>query len=357
MGLAPFQIKAADAVKVAAIFAQTGEAATDHASSIQGVQFAVKEINNKGGILGRKIELILIDNGSTPIGSKVAADKAVEAGVLAIFGSAWSEHTLAIAKVAQANHTLMITNTSTHPDITQIGNYIFRVCFTDLFQGEILARFALSDLKGKSAAILKKVSSDYSIKLAQEFKKHFEKGGGRVILELNYLQNDKEFIPSLKKVKQVRPDIFFIPGHDESGIILKQAQELGIEAVFLGGDGWGGLGFYQNGGQELKQGFYSSHWSPEMENEKSRDFVKRYRPQFIDAGTVLSYDSVFLLADAIARAGSFDKEKIREALAQTRNFHGVTGDISFYGSGDPVKSVVINKIINGKERYLKTYKP
>lgn len=352
------QVVSAEPLKIAAIFAQTGEAARSNAPSLLGVEIAVKEINSKGGIRGKKLELLLFDNRSTPLGSKAAAEDAINAEVTAIIGAQWSSHSIVIAKLAQAHHTPMITNYSTHPDVTKVGSYIFRVCFTDPFQGRAIAQFVKDDLNAKTAVILKNVSSDYSIGLAQEFQKNFEAMQGNVVLELNYIQKEQNFKPLLQQSKRVAPDILFIPGHDESGLIAKQAQDIGMNAILVGGDGWGVASFFQKGGQEIKQGYYSTHWSKEIDRNTTLDFLRQYRESTdIKTGTSLAYDAVLLLADAIHRAGSFEREKIRDALAQTRNFQGVTGDISFNQNGDPIKDVVIIKIINGEAHYLKTIKP
>lgn len=352
------QAESTEPIKIAAIFAQTGEAAKSNASSLQGLHIAIKEINEQGGILGKKLELLIFDNQSTPLGSKVAAQNARKAGITAIIGAQWSSHSLVIAKLAQEHGIPMITNYSTNPQVTKTGSYIFRVCFTDPFQGRSLAQFVRHDLNAKTAVILKNVSSDYSMGLAQEFYKNFEAMQGKVLLELSYIQKERDFRQILHQSKQASPDVLFIPGHDESGLIAKQAQDLGIHAAFVGGDGWGLQSFYQRGGQDIRKGYYSTHWSEQIERKTTLNFLQNYRKHIhIETGTALAYDAVLLLADAIRRANTFDREKIRDALAQTKNFQGVTGDISLNENGDPIKDVVIMEIINGKAHYLKTISP
>lgn len=348
---------AEESIKIAAIFAQTGEAAANHAASLDGVRWAVNEINTKGGILGKKLKLLVFDNHSTPIGSKVAADNAVKEGIVAILGSAWSSHSLVIAKVAQANRIPMITNISTHPDVTKTGSFIFRVCFIDPFQGKAMAQFARHDLKAKTAVIMTKVSDDYSMGLTEEFSKDFKATGGVILLKLNYLQGERDFKVLLEQVKQLNPDVFFLSGHDESGLIAKQAQDIGIKAIPIGGDGWEGPSFRDKGGIELKEGYYSSHWSPEINSKIARNFLRKYVSYNIDASTALAYDAVFLLADAIKRADSLERDKIRDALAQTKNFQGLTGGITLDENRNPIKNVVIIKIVNGKPHYFKTIEP
>ncbi len=349
----------AEPVKIAAVYAKTGEAAEDNAPSLEGVKIAVNEINRQGGIGGNLLELMAFDNQSTPIGSKIAADKAVKAGVTAIIGASWSSHSLVIAGIAQANKIPMITNSSTHPDVTLTGNYIFRVCYTDLFQAKVIARFVRNELKAETGAVLKNVSSDYSMGLAKEFHKQFEASGGKNLLELSYIQSEKNFDKLLLQIKAVVPDILFIPGYNESGLIAKTAQDMGIKAIFAGGDGWGSRAFYEDGGQDIKQGYYCTHWS-ENANDASREFVRKYQSSGKNedyTSIALAYDAVTLLADAMHRAGSYDREKIRDALAQTRNFKGLTGDISFDENRNPLKDVVIMQIKDGKAGYLKTITP
>lgn len=360
LGLSLFSypvLAAEEPIKIAGIYAQTGDAAGNYAGSMLGTRLAVDEINSQGGVLGRKLELLIIDNYSTATGSKVAADNAVKKDVLAIVGLAWSSHALVVAKVAQENRIPMITNIATHPDVTKVGKYIFRVCFIDPFQGKVMARFARDDLKAKTAVIMTNVSDDYSMKLSEEFRKGFQAVGGTILLKLDYLQGERDFKELLSQVKKLNPDALFLSGHDEGGLIAKQSQELGIKAVSIGGDGWEGPSFLEKGGKELKEGYYSSHWSAEIDNESVRNFLKQYQSYGVDASTALAYDAVFLLVDAIKRANSLEKDKIREALAQTKHFQGLTGDITMDENRNPIKSVVIIKIINGKPHYYKTVEP
>ncbi|QTA90109.1 Amino acid ABC transporter, substrate binding protein [Desulfonema magnum] len=353
------QVVASETVKIASVFAQTSVASVSNAPSIQGVRIAVSEINKQGGILGKKIELLEIDNRSTPEGSKAAAEKAAEQGVVAIIGANWNAHSMEVAKVAQDCHIPMISNASAHPDITRTGNYIFRVCFSDLFQGQVMARFARKDIRASKAVILKNINSEYSIGLAHEFRKYFEKLKGRVLLELTYTSEDQNFDKILEQSKAYSPDILFIPGEDESEVIAKQAQDKKISAIPLGGDKWGSTKLYRIGGESLKQGYFSTHWSKNTDRDITREYLRKYagNPNSVFGDAALAYDATHLLADAIRRSGSFEREKIRCALAKTRNFKGVTGDITMDENGDAIKDVVIMQITNGEARYLKIFKP
>jgi len=350
----------AETIKIASIFAKTGVAAKNNALLFEGVRFAVSELSKQGGLLGKKLELYEYDNMSSSIGSKVAATKAVNEGVIGVIGASWSSHSLGMAPVLQKSGTVMISPTSTNPKVTRVGNYIFRACFIDPFQGKIMALFAQRELQAKTAAILKDVRSDYSMGLFQVFKENFIKNGGSILLELDYKQKQRDFRKQLTQIKEIGPDVLFIPGHDDSGFIAKQAQNIGISAVPLGTDGWDNPNFLKKGGNDLQKAYFSTHWSMDVKSEKSQSFVKRYLQQS-DTDKLsyepLAYDAVMLLADAIRRANSLDRGKIREALAQTENFEGVSGVITFDENGDPSKSAVIMEIVDGAFRYYKSFQP
>jgi branched-chain amino acid transport system substrate-binding protein len=345
-----------ETIDIAAIYALTGPAADANALTLQGVGYAVDEINKEGGVSGRKINLSVFDNQSTPIGSTVAAKRAVAANVVAIVGPDWSSHSIAVANVVQAMGIPMISSLSTNPKVTKIGNYIFRICFTDDFQGRVIAKFARQDLNVTTAVIFVDITSDYSLKLSEIFRKNFEQLGGRVLLELEYKLKQRQFDEEIKKAVNANADGIFIPGHDESGLILKQIQDAGSSSIFLGGDGWSTSAFFRKGGSMLKHGFYSTHWSAHLDTDQSRAFIKKYNihPENPDDNIALGYDTMMLLAAAITQAESTDRRKIRDAIANMPSFKGVTGTINFNVHGDPVKSAVFMEIKNGKPHYLKT---
>ncbi len=349
---------AGGAVKIAAIYSLTGVGVDSNASSVLGVRAGVKEINERGGILGEKIDLLVFDNLSTPIGSSIAAERAAEAGVAAIIGASWSSHSIAAAKVAQARRIPMISDVSTNPRVTRTGAYIFRVCYTDDFQGDVMARFARRDLKAASAHIFTDLASDYSLTLSRIFREKFEQSGGKILGEAAYKHTHKMFDKLILQAGKTHADVLFLAGHDESGRIAKQIQDAGISSIPIGGDGWDVRGFYERGGSELKRGYFCTHWSKMTDSEQSRAFIKKHGDIHESGiGAPLGYDAVMVLADAIRRAGSADRTDIRNALANTRSFQGVTGVITFDENGDPIKSVVIMEINNGKPRYLKTMVP
>ena len=346
-------------IRVASIFAHTGVAADDNAFSIQGAREAAEELNARGGVLGRKLELIELDDLSTPIGAKIAAENAVRNQVTAIIGAAWSSHTLAMAPIAQASRTPLISTISTNGEITRVGDCIFRMCFSDAFQGKVMAHFAREGLRARTAITITDLTSDYAIGLSREFEMNFRQAGGRVTRNLSYKMNQPNFSDIAAEVKALSPDVVFIPGYWESAVIIKAIMNLGSSTIPLGGDGWGTERFFDRGGRDIAQAYFSTQWWAEDESPLSRAFVRKYQrgPLPADAPEALAYDAVYLLADAMRRAGSTDREKVRDALAATRNFTGVTGRLSFAGGRDPVRSAVIMAISGGKAHYDKSVQP
>jgi len=336
-------------IKIGAIFAKSGDASEDNLELFEAIRFAVDEFNSSGGLHGRMIKLLEYDNHSTPIQSKLAAKQAVTDGVVAVIGASWSSHSLAIAPYLQKMKIPMISPDSTHPDVTKTGDYIFRACFIDSFQGKALANFARKQLKASSAVIVQNINSDYSLSLSQAFSSDFEAMGGRISTILNYKSGVTDFTDLLNHVRQLNPDILFVPGHSESGYVVRQAQDMGISSVMLGGDGWPYKEFYANGGQDLEKGYYAAHWYKTLDTAESKNFIRKYNNVYGATDfTATAYDAASLLFDAIRRADSSDSKLIRDALAQTKDFVGVTGKITFDENGDPKKQVVIMKITNGR---------
>ena len=352
---------AAEPATIAAIFSKTGIAAASNADTIAGVELAVEEINRQGGVLDRPLKLIVLDNRSTPIDSAIAAQEAVRLQSMAVIGADWSSHSLAIAPVLQKAEIPMISPGSTNPKVTRVGNYIFRVCFLDSFQGMAMARFAYHDLEATKAVVLKNVDEDYCLMLAEFFTKAFKEQGGNILWEGYYRGKAVDFAILLKKVKALQPDVVYVPGYErDSGLLIRQGVSMGIKTTFLGGDGWDGI--YQYGKEAVEGGFYSAHWHPEVPSEKSihlhKIYKQRYGKRINSDFTALGYDATTLLVDAVKRAGAWDRAKIRVALSGTTDFEGVTGVISIDENGDPRdKEVVILKMEKGKPVYFKTLKP
>ncbi len=352
---------AAEPVKIAAIFAQTGIAAVNNAPYSQMIELAIEELNRKGGLLGRSVELILLDNKSTPLGSMSAAKKAVQLQATAVIGAIWSSHSLAAAPVLQQSGIPMITPISTNPKVTGIGNYVFRVCFIDSFQGKAMAQFAYNKLGAKTAIVLEIINEEFSLTLSEYFVESFMKYGGKVLLKSSYKNNAVDFALLLDKVKVLPSDVVYVPGYArDSGLLIKQAVSMGMHTTFLGGDGWNQI--YDYGGAAVEGNFYSAAWHPDVPYAKSihlqKIYSQKYKNSLTHTGAPLAYDAVMLLADAVLRAGTLDRSKIRNALAETEGFQGATGTITFDEQGDPLnKEVIILKLEKGGAAYFKSIKP
>jgi branched-chain amino acid transport system substrate-binding protein len=353
--VAPLQkVGAENAIRVAAIFSYTGAAASSNLTSILGVRWAIEDINRNGGVLGRQVRLIEIDNIGTPIGSKVAVDKAIREDAAAIIGPAWSTHALAAARTAQTAGIPMISNVATHPRVTRVGDCIFRVCNNDFLQGSVLGQFARRELEVERVVILQDLNSDYSLGLACTFREAFERLGGTICAVLDYKASQTNIKTLLATAKAVDPDLVFLPGHDESGSIVAEAHRMRLQVPFMGGDAWDVASFFIKGGNQLASGFYSTHWNEAVKNPQSIAFTKRYKKLYpFLSPAAHGYDAVLVLADAIRRSGSTDRRAICKALAQTKNFQGITGNLSFNASGDPIKPVIIMKITCGQPAFLK----
>ncbi len=351
-----FSSAAVEPIKIGAIFALSGKAKNSNLPAVLGVQLAVEEINREGGVFGNPLALLLFDNESTPIGSHLAAEKAAAAGVTGIIGASWSSHSLAIAKVAQERNVPMISPVSTIPSLTAIGNYIFRVCYTDILQGAILAHFAYRELQAKSALVFVDISSDFSLNIAQIFKTNFTALGGTVSREIEYKTGQSDYSTQIKQALGENSDIVFLAGYDESGFIAAKLQEAGGKAIPIGSDGWDAESFFTLGGNKLRLGYYINHWSPAHEDPLSQTFMMKYGSLGeIKAPTALAYDAVNMLVAAIRLAESSDHEAVRRSLADLRGFKGVTGEIDFDSGGDALKNACIVEIRDGQSKHQKCY--
>lgn len=362
--LFPISSVFAESVKIAAIFAKNGLAAGSNDKYFRGTVLAVREINETGGVLGRDVELIELDNKSTLQGSRQAALEAIRRDVIAVIGAGWSSHSLAMAPLLQEAGIPMITPGSTNPEVTRIGDHIFRTCFTDAFQGRVMARFARKELGAETAFILKNVSSHYSLDLAGFFKDDFSSLGGKVPWEGRYKEKDLDFMEVLKPIRDFRPDVVFLPGYvRDSALILKQAFSMGIDTPFLGGDGWSWSGQMRElAGDILEGNYYCSHWHEDADFGNRGPLETFYklndREKRTYFGSLSSYDAVTVLIEAIRTAGGLDRKKIRDALASTRNFQGTLGDITFDENRNPVnRRAVVLKFEGGRSVLVKTVKP
>jgi branched-chain amino acid transport system substrate-binding protein len=340
----------------------TGGIATFGISTRDGSQLAYDDINKKGGVLGKQIKLIVDDDQSKPEEAATVVTKLINQDhVVAMLGQVASSHSLAAAPICQSNHIPMISPSSTNPRVTQVGDYIFRVCFMDTFQGAVMAKFASETLAAKKVAILVDVRSDYSVGLQTFFGQAYKKMGGTVVSEQSYSQGDSDFRAQLTAIKAANPDAVYVPGYyTEAGTIVYQARELGITVPFLGSDGWDSPKLWEIGGKALNGCYFSNHYSTDDPNPVVQKFVGDYKAKYNqvpDALAALGYDAARILADAMTRAGSTDGPKVRDAIAATKDFPGVTGAITINKERNAVKSAVILKVENGKYLLTETIKP
>jgi branched-chain amino acid transport system substrate-binding protein len=340
----------------------TGGTATFGNSADKGVQMAIDEANAADGVLGKKLRLVTVDTASKTEQASSAALRLInQEKVLAVLGEVASSRSLAAAPICQKAGVPMLSPASTNPDVTKTGDYIFRACFIDPFQGTVVARFAQDKLGAKTAAVLSDVSQDYSKGLAKYFIEEFSKTG-KIVKEASYSsETDKDFRAQLTQIKGANPDVIFIPGYyTEVGNIAVQAQSLGIKKPMLGGDGWESPKLVEIGKGAIEGQYYSTHYSPEDKNPRVQKFVtdfKKKHNEVPEGMAALGYDAAKMMIDAIKRAGSTDREKIREELAKTKDFAGVTGNITIDENRNAVKSAVILQIKNGKPTYVSTVKP
>jgi len=352
-------------ILIASIFAHTGKAAEENSPNYLMTRLAAKKINEQGGILGRPIKLIEIDNKSTAIGSHQAALQAIKAGVVAVVGPSWSSHAMNMAPVLQQAKIPMIGATTTAPEVTQVGDYIFRACYTNQYQAKVLAQFAIKNLHAARAAMMVIAGDVYSEDLAKQFEAEFKKAGGLISAKELYILSSMDFEKQLIAIRESKPDIVFVPGFArDSGLILKQARNMGFSVPFLGGDGWTALEQYPHIQNLSGANYYVSHWHHGNTSPASKQFIEYIRKELgpnamqgIDAGNPIAYDALSLVADAIRRAQSTDPEAIRDALSKTTDFQGVTGSITFDGSRDPQKTLVILSISGKTVTYEQAFTP
>ncbi len=355
---------ATDTIKVGEFASLNGSEAGFGHSSHNGTLLAVEQINTAGGVLGKKLELITEDDQSKDGESATAVKKLISRDkVVAILGEVASGRSLEAAPICQQFKVPQISPSSTNPKVTQIGDYIFRVCFIDPFQGTVMANFALNTLKVKRVALLTDVGAPYSVGLATFFKETFTKGGGEIVAEQKFTKDDKDFKAQLTAIKTLNPEAIFVPAYyGQVTLIALQARELDIKVPLFGGDGWEAPELIQGPGaaQALEGCFFSTHFSPEQDTPQAKKFVADYQKRFgavPDAMCALGYDSVLALVDAIQRAGSTDSTKIRDALTTMKDLDGVTGRTSLDANRDARKPAVIIKIKDGRFVYKETVNP
>ena len=348
-------------IKIGGVGPVSGEAATFGQSTKEGYELAVEEWNKAGGLLGNQIKLIFQDDKGDPTEAATVWTKLISQDkVVAIVGTVMSKCSLAGAPISQANKVPMISPTSTNPKVTEVGEYIFRACFIDPFQGAVGAKFAYENLNARTAACIFDVGNDYTKGLSEFFRDKFIELGGKIVAFEAHATGATDFKAQLTKIIAAKPDVIYISDYyNDVALIAKQARELGYTGPLVGGDGWDSPDLVKIGGKAVENGYFTNHFSKDDPSPQVQEFVKKYEAKFgktPDALAALAYDAMVIMLDAIKRAGSTDPEKIRAALAAT-NIQVVSGMISFDKNRNPIKSAVIIAIKDGQQVYQTTVNP
>lgn len=332
----------------------TGPQATFGISTDQAIRLAIDEKNAKGGIKGRKIELVTIDDAGKQSEAATAVTRLInDHHAVAILGEVASSLSLAGGPIAQKAKIPMISPSSTNPDVTDVGDYVFRVCFLDDFQGWVDAKFAKENLKAMKAAILYDQAQAYSSGLADYFEKAFKEMGGTIVTKQGYTGGNLEITSQLQSIKSAGADVVFLPGYySDAGTIIRKARESGITTPFLGGDGWDSEELPKIAGPAINGNYFSNHYAPEEDRPEVKNFVASYQKKYgstADGLAALGYDAALVLFDALERAPTTGGKDLRDAIAATKNFTGVTGTFSIDEKRNAMKSAVIIEYKDGKQ--------
>lgn len=340
----------------------TGSDATFGLSTNKGVRMAFDEVNDAGGIKGKKLSLITLDDQGKNEEAAAAVTRLItQNNVVAIIGGVASGRSKAAAPIAQSHKIPFVSPASTNPDVTKIGDHVFRVCFIDPFQGFVMAKFATENLKIKKVAILRDVKNDYSVGLADVFNTEFKKSGGEIVADLSYQAGDIDFKAQLTQIRSKNPEAIYVPGYyTEVGLIAQQARQLGIKAPLMGGDGWDSEKLFEIGKQAINGSYYSNHYTTESTDPAVTEFVKKFKAKYNetpDALAALGYDAAKILIAALERSADLSSKSIRDELAKTKDFGGVTGKITLNENRDASKSAVVIQVDGNARKYMTTITP
>ena len=347
-----------DVIKVGINYELSGAVATYGDASVKGIEMAFDEINAAGGINGKQVETIKYDTKSEPAEATTLATKLMtQDKVVTVIGPATSGSFKATIPVANQNKIPVVSGSATAEDVTvsngKVQEYAFRTCFSDSFQGTAMASFATDNLGAKSAVIIKDTSSDYAKGLAENFSSKFESEGGTIVGEEGYVAGDTDFQAILTRIKSQSFDAIYLPGYyNEVGLIIKQARDLGITAPILGGDGYESPTLLQlAGASALNNVYYTNHYSSlDTDNAKVGEFIANFKAKYNEdpsAFSALGYDTAYFVADAIGRASDLTGEAVKDAMASTTDFSGVTGTFSIDANHDPDKAALVIGLTDG----------
>lgn len=341
-----------DKVRIGVFMSTTGDTANFGISSVNGIKMAADEVNAAGGINGKQVELLIQDDRSDASEAATIVTKFVtQDQVHAILGEVASSRSIAAAPIAQNAKIPMLTPSSTNPEVTKKGDYIFRSCFIDPVQGAAIAQFGAKSLNAKRGALMVDRKNDYSTGLEKVINEVFTRLGGQIVVTQSYQAGDQDFNAQITSIKGATPDVIFVPGYyGDVGLFAKQARDKGITVPIVGGDGWDSPSLYQIGGAALNGCYFSNHYSPDDADPIVQKFVSDFKSRYgtvPDALAATAYDAARIMFDAIKRANSLDGAAIRDALAATNEFPGVTGKVTFNEHRDAVKPIVMIKIEEG----------
>jgi branched-chain amino acid transport system substrate-binding protein len=362
-GCAP---KEANEIRLGVNAELTGSKPTVGDSCKKAVELLVAQVNQAGGLkVGNRqmpLTLFVEDNEDKAESAAAAAQKLLtQNNVLAIIGPNASGNAIPAARICEDAGVIMISPWSTNPKTTEGKKFVFRACFIDDFQGQVMAKFARDNLKAQTAAALYDVASEYNKGIAEFFKQFFEAAGGKVVAFESYTKDDKDFSSQLTTIKAAQAAVLFLPNYyNEVPLQAQQARRLGITCPIIGSDSWGSAELLRLGGPDLEGSFFSTHYAPDIATETAQKFIRHYETRYgkkPDDVAALTYDAGNLLLTAIAKAGAPDRQKVRDALASIQEFDGVTGKMKFHGTGDPIKSAVILQIKEGKFTYHASVAP
>lgn len=340
----------------------TGAIATFGVYQKRGIEMAIEEINAAGGINGKMLKHVNYDNKSDDNETLAVVNRLISQDkVVAIIGEATSGRSKIGAQVAQQNKIPMLTPSATNPEVTKVGNYIFRACFIDPFQGQVMAKFMVDNLKMKKAAILRDVKNDYSVGLSDVFKAELVKAGGEIVDDIAYQEGDVDFKSQLTSIKGKKPDAIFVPGYyNEVALIARQAKELGMNQPLLGGDGWSSPDLFKIAKDAINGSYFSNHYTTESTDPKTVEFVKNFKAKFnedADVMAALGYDAVYMMAEAMKSAKEITPDNVRAGLAGIKNFHGVTGVMTMNENRDAVKSAVVVRVQGPDYKFVTSVSP
>ncbi len=340
----------------------TGATATFGVYQLRGIEMAINEINAKGGINGKKIKHINYDDKSDSDETLAVVNRLISQDkVVAILGEATSGRSKIGASVAQQHKVPMLSSSATNPDVTKVGNYIFRACFIDPFQGYVMAKFMTENLKLKKAAVMRDTKNDYSVGLSDIFAEKLKGMGGEIVTDVAYQEGDIDFKSQLTSIKAKGVDAIFVPGYyNEVALIAKQAKELGIKAPLLGGDGWSSPKLFEIAKEAINGNYFSNHYTTESKDPKTIDFVKSFKAKYNenpDVMAALAYDATFMMAEAIGKTKEITSENIRDELAKIKDFHGVTGEMSMDANRDAIKSAVVVQVEGENYKFITSVNP